>query len=163
MKKIHFLLFIATISFGFSSCKKDVVVKKAPVSNDISGNWKLASATNEYVFGVKSVLTINHPLPADTIDHINFKADGTGVLLKTGVAIARFKYDATDSVIHFTNVIDNTTNELLGTGAFVRLINELGGGNMKLTTKWFPSYGVYFYGNDRYDQVQYHSFFKKEN
>lgn len=162
MKKIYFLLFIAIISLSFSSCKKDAVVKNAPVSNDISGNWKLASATDEYIFGVKSVLTINHPLSADTIDHVDFKADGTGALLKKGVAVARFKYDATDSIIHFTDVLDNTTNELVGTGAFVRLIAQFGGGNMQLTTKWFPSYGVYFYGNDRYDQIQYHSFFKKE-
>ena len=74
MKKKYLLLFIAIITIGFASCKKDKVVDKpALVSNDISGNWKLSSAIDEYIFGVKSVLSVNHPLRADTIDHINLK------------------------------------------------------------------------------------------
>jgi hypothetical protein len=163
MVKNYLLLCIALVSIGLSSCKKDKVINKpAPISNDISGNWKLASAIDEYVFGDKSVLSVNHPLPVDTIDHINFKADGTGVMIIKGVAVSRFKYDATDSIIHFKDVFDNATNYYIGTGAFVLFITELGNSKMQLTGKWFP-YGVYFYGNYRYDQIQFHSFYKKEN
>ncbi|MCQ6957248.1 hypothetical protein [Mucilaginibacter aquariorum] len=163
MRKNYLLLFIAIIGIGLSSCKKDKVIDKpALVSNDISGNWKLASAIDEYIFGEKSVISVNHPLPADTIDHINFKADGTGVMMIKGVAVTRFKYDATDSVIHFTDVFDNATDNYIGTGAFVLFITKVDNSKMQLTGKWFP-YGVYFYGNDRFDQIQYHYFYNKEN
>lgn len=160
MRKIYFLLFIMVISASFSSCKKNDAEAK-PTVLDITGNWKLTALSSEYIFGTQSVVTLSNQAISDYVDHIYYKADGTGTMSVNGIAIRKFSYVADDSIIHFTNVKDIPSNEVVGTGAFVSYITKSNGAELEMTDKVY-SYGVTFYINDRYDQLQRHITLVKE-
>ncbi|RYU91066.1 hypothetical protein EWM62_03775 [Mucilaginibacter terrigena] len=158
MKKVYFLFFIA-ISLGLSSCKKEAA--EQPKTLEISGNWKLTSLSTEYIFGDKSVAILSNQPTSDYVDHIYFKADGSGTMIVKGITIRKFKYVTDDTKIHFTEVTDLSTNDYVGTGAFVSYITRFTGTELEMTDKVF-AYGVDFYKNDRFDQLQRHLALVKE-
>ena len=76
MKKLKYLLVLAVLAFGFTSCEKDKTIPKN--SNDtIVGTWLLKKyVRNNYQDGV----FINNTIKTEFIseDSMQFKNDGTG-------------------------------------------------------------------------------------
>ena len=153
MKKIYFLLFVTLIGLGFSSCKKEVV-KEDPKVLSVSGNWRLTSLSSDYIFGDQPAGTEANQSIASYVDHIRFESDGTGTSVK-GMAVRKFKYEANEETIHFSNVYNYNGKTWVQTGSFMSFITKFNDNELEFTDHEY--YFTPVYHNDiRYDQIQRH-------
>jgi hypothetical protein len=161
MKKIYFILLVAIIGLSFSSCKKEVV-KEEPKVLDISGNWKLTSLSSDYIFGDKLLGTEANQSTETYVDHIKFESDGSGTMSVKGVVIRKFRYEANDETIHFSNVFNYDGKAWVDSRSFMSFITKFNNNDLE-----FTDHEYYFtpveYMNKRYDQIQRHVGLALEN
>ncbi|MBD1383996.1 hypothetical protein IDJ75_01810 [Mucilaginibacter rigui] len=148
MRKIYLLLLIATI--GLSSCKKEA--KTTPKTFDISGNWKLTSLSTDFINGVQIVATLSNQSTGGYVDHMIFNSDGTGSMTLEGKTIREFKYDVTDSKIHFSSVFYHNGHTLVSERSFMSLITNFAGSELEFTDQ------IYVYTKENYNGKPYDRF-----
>jgi hypothetical protein len=158
MRKIYLLLLLATI--GLSSCKKEA--KTAPQTFDISGNWKLTALSTDFINGDQVVGTAaNQPL-STYVDRMEFLSNGTGTMSSDGKVVRDFKYDVTDSKIHFSSVFYHSGNNLVSERSFMSFITNFAGNNLEFTDQIFV-FTQEMYMGKKYDQYKRHITLVKVN
>lgn len=119
-----------------SSCKKEKV--EVNPADAVVGYWSLNRISTDLYYKTDVVKSRDEKL-ADVryIDNVEFKPDGTGVMIEKGLEFRRFSYRIEKNEIYFSNVTALSNKQWVAERNSMGIIAAVDGGNFVLAYDTF--------------------------